>query len=57
MSLPLFQNIFILRRRRVANFSEIIKNFTMFNEITLEDSKKIKDLEIMHKNAIYTCIS
>ena len=39
-SSPLFQNIFISRRPRVANFADIIKNSTMFTETTSEDSKK-----------------
>ena len=38
-SSTLFQNIFISRRPRVANFADI-KNSTMFTKTTSEDSKK-----------------
>ena len=47
MSLPLFQNMFILRRPRVANFADIIKIATMFIKTTFKDPKKLKELEIM----------
>ena len=47
-SSPLFQNIFILRRPRVANFADIIKNSTTVTKITFEDSKKLKDLGFIH---------
>ena len=40
MSQPLFQNIFILRRPRVANFVDIIKIATTFIEIILKNSHK-----------------
>ena len=40
---PLFQNTFILRRFRVANFADIIKYSTMFTKATFEvQSKKGK---------------
>ena len=41
-SQPLFQNTFILRKPRVANFDEIVKNSTIFTLGTFEDSKKVK---------------
>ena len=41
-SQPLFQNTFILRKPRVANFDEIVKNSTIFTLRTFEDSKKVK---------------
>ena len=47
MSLPLFQNMFILRRPRVANFADIIKIATMFIKTTFKDPEKLKELEIM----------
>ena len=47
MSWSLFQNTFILRRPRVANFADI-EIATMFIETTFKDSKKLKDLEIMY---------
>ena len=56
-SRPLFQNTFILRRPRVAIFADIIKIVTMFIKTIFEDSKKLKELEIMDQNAIYICIS
>ena len=42
MSYPLFQNTFILRRLRVANFPDIIKISTMFIKKTFKDSNKVK---------------
>ena len=45
----IFQNTFILRRPRVANFAEIIKVSTMFIKTTFKDSKKLKELEIFLK--------
>ena len=47
-SQPLFQNTFILRKTRVANFADIIKNLTIFTKTTFEDSKKFKRPRIMH---------
>ena len=47
-SQPLFQNTFILRRPRVANFAYIIKIATMFIKTTFKDSKKLNELEIIH---------
>ena len=41
MSHPLFQNTFILKWLKVANFADIIKNSTMFTETTFQDSKKV----------------
>ena len=37
-----------LRRPRVANFVDIIKIATTFIKITLKDSKKVKELEIIY---------
>ena len=48
-SQPLFQNTFILRKTRVANFADIIKNLTIFTKTTFEDSKNSKDLELCIK--------
>ena len=39
---PLFQNAFVLRRPRVANFSEIIKIATTFIKTTFKQSQKDK---------------
>ena len=36
-SQPLFQNIFILRRPKVANFADIVKIATMFIKRTFKD--------------------
>ena len=47
-SLPLFQNTLILRMFRVVIFADIIKIYQIF-----KDSKKLKELKIMHQNAIY----
>ena len=44
---PSFQNTFILRRPRVPNFADI-KIATMFIKSTIQDSKKVKELEIMY---------
>ena len=42
----------------VVNFADIIKIASMFIKKTFKDSKKkLKELEIMYKNAIYICIS
>ena len=35
---PFFQNSFILRRSREANFADIIKIATIFNKTTFKDS-------------------
>ena len=51
------QNTFILRRLWVAKFPDIIKIATIFVKTTLKDSKKLKELEIMHWVANYICIS
>ena len=40
-SLPSFQNTFILRKPRVANFADIIKTITMFIKTIFKDSKKV----------------
>ena len=41
-SQPLFQNTFISRKPRVANFSDIIKLASLFINTTCKDSKKVK---------------
>ena len=51
------ENIFILRMSREAIFTDIIKILTIFNKTIFKDSKKLKDIEIMHPNAICICIS
>ena len=56
-SQPLFQNSFILRRPKVAIFAHIIKIITMYIKKIFKLKKKLKELEIMHQNAIYICIS
>ena len=40
----LFQNNFVLRSARVANFAEIIEIATIFIKTTFKDSKKLKEL-------------
>ena len=42
---------------RAANFADLIKIATMFIKTMLKDSQKLKELEIMYRNAIYSCIS
>ena len=42
---------------RVVNFGDIIKIATMFIKAIFKDSKKLKGLENIYKNAIYICIS
>ena len=41
-SLPLFQNILILRRPGVVVFADIIKIVTMFIKTITKDSRKVK---------------
>ena len=48
---PLFQNIFILKRPRVAFFADIIKIVTMFIKIIFKDSGKVKRI----KNYLLKC--
>ena len=40
--ITLFQNNLILRRRRGANFADIIKIVTMFIKTIIQDSRKVK---------------
>ena len=40
MSQPLFQNIFILRKPKVADFADIIKMATMFTKTTFKKKQK-----------------
>ena len=42
----IFQNTFILRRPKVANFAGIIKIVTMIVKTIFEDSKKVKKIRI-----------
>ena len=44
----IFISKYLLRRPRVANFAGIIKIATMFIKATFKDSKKLKELKIMH---------
>ena len=44
-SLPLFQNIYILKRPKITNFANIIKITTMFIKTTFKDWKKVKRIE------------
>ena len=45
------------RRPSVTIFADIIKIVTMVFIIIFEDSKKLKELEIMNQNAICVCTS
>ena len=40
----IFQNTFILRRLRLANFANIIKIATLFNKTIFKDRKKVKKI-------------
>ena len=51
-----FQNTFILRRPGIAIFADIIKIVIMFSKTIFENSRKLKELEIMYQNAIYMFI-
>ena len=42
---------------RVSIFADIIKIVTMFIKAIFTYSKKVKRIRIMHKNAIYICLS
>ena len=44
----LFPNIFVLRKLRVVNFTDIIKIPTMFIKVSFKDSKNVKKVEIMY---------
>ena len=44
----LFQNTFIFRTLRVANFADIIKILTLFTKTTFKGSKKFKKLETIY---------
>ena len=52
-----FQNIFILRMARVANFADIIKIAIIFIKRTFKDSKKVKRIRNYELSGIYICIS
>ena len=54
---PCFENNFILRRPGVSIFVNVMKVVTMFIITIFNDSKKLKELEIMHQNGICVCIS
>ena len=56
-SWPLFQNTFILRKPGVDIFADIIKIITFYLKKPLQTQEKLKELEILNQNAIYTCIS
>ena len=47
--------ISILRRSRVAIFTGIIKIVIIFVKTIFKDLKKLKESEIMYRNAIYIC--
>ena len=47
-SYPLFENTFILRRPRVANFAEIIRIAPIVIKGIFKDAKKLKELEILY---------
>ena len=51
MPQPLFQNNFILKKPRVANFADIIKITTPSIKTILKDSKEVK----MIKNYVLKC--
>ena len=53
----LFQNIFFLRKPKVAIFADIIKIVNMFIKKIFTDSKKLKELEFLHENAIFIFVS
>ena len=53
---PCFENNFILRWPGVSIFANIMKVVTMFIITIFNDSKKPKELEIMHQNGICVCI-
>ena len=54
---PLFQNTLILRRPGVVVFADIIKIVAMFIKTITEDSRKVKELEIIYQNLGYMGIS
>ena len=54
---PLLQNTAILRRHGVAIFADNIKFISRIIKKIFKDSEKLKELELMHQNAIYICIS
>ena len=56
-SLPLFQNIYILKRPKVTNFANIIKITTMFIETTFKDWKIVKRIGKYVLKYDYTWIS
>ena len=47
---------FTLKRPGVAGFADIIRTVTVFTKKSFKDSKKLKELEIMYRNAICICI-
>ena len=51
------QNIFVLRRPRVAIFADIIRIITIFCKTIFKDLKMLKELEIIYENAIYIRVS
>ena len=56
-SWPLFQNTFILRKPKVANFADVSKIATMFIKTALKDSNKLERIRNHLLKWIYICIS
>ena len=42
---------------RVANFADIMKTIIIFIKTIFKDSKKLKELDVTHYDAVYICIS
>ena len=42
---------------RVANFADIMKTIIIFIKTIFKDSKKLKELDATHYDAVYICIS
>ena len=56
-SYPLFQITFILRRPRVANFTDIIKLQPRFLKQSLKTQENVKRIGNYLSNQIFICIS
>ena len=54
-SITFISKYLYFQKPRLANFTDIITIVTMFIKTSFKDSKKLKELEITHENAI--CIS
>ena len=48
---------FFLRRPGVAIFTDITKIATFLLKQSLYTQEKLKELEVLYQNALYTCIS